>query len=72
MPNSMAAIGEVGLSGEIRSISHLEQRLSEVQRLGFIQCMVPANREHKPIPNLELIPVKNVAQALRILVNGTK
>lgn len=72
VPNSMAAIGEVGLSGEIRSISHLEQRLSEVQRLGFIQCMVPANREHKPIPNLELIPVKNVAQALRILVNGTK
>lgn len=74
VPNSMAAIGEVGLSGEIRSISHLEQRLSEVQRLGFTQCMVPANRckEYKPLPNLELIPVKNVAQALRILVNGTK
>lgn len=72
VPNSMAAMGEVGLSGEIRSISHLEQRLSEVQRLGFTQCMIPANRarEVKPLPNLELLPVKNVAQALQILVQG--
>ena len=37
VPSNMAAVGEVGLSGEIRSISHLEQRLSEVQRLGFTQ-----------------------------------
>ncbi|MBE6898917.1 MAG: DNA repair protein RadA, partial [Ruminococcaceae bacterium] len=72
VPNSMAAIGEVGLSGEIRSISHLEQRLSEVQRLGFTQCMIPANRSRdlKPLPNLELMPVKNVGQALQILVQG--
>jgi len=62
----------VGLSGELRSISHLEQRLSEVQRLGFTQCMIPANRakELKPLPNLELLPVQNVAQALQILVRG--
>ena len=41
VPNSMAAVGEVGLSGEIRSIAHMEQRLSEVKRLGFTQCMIP-------------------------------
>ena len=72
VPNSMAAIGEVGLSGEIRSINHLEQRLSEVERLGFTQCLIPANRsrEIRPFTNLELIPVKNVAQALQILVHG--
>ena len=72
VPSHMAAVGEVGLSGEIRSISHLEQRLSEVQRLGFTQCMIPANRsrEIKPLPNLELLPVKNVAQALQLLVRG--
>ena len=71
VPSHMAAVGEVGLSGEIRSISHLEQRLSEVQRLGFTQCMIPANRsrEIKPLPNLELLPVQNVAQALRLLVH---
>lgn len=44
VPDHIAAIGEVGLSGEIRSISHLEQRLTEVHRLGFIQCMIPARR----------------------------
>ena len=72
VPSHMAAVGEVGLSGEIRSISHLEQRLSEVQRLGFTQCMIPANRSRdlKPLPNLELLPVQNVAQALRILVGN--
>ena len=72
VPPQMTAIGEIGLSGELRSISHLEQRLSEVQRLGFTQCMIPANRakELKPLPNLELLPVENVAQALQILVRG--
>ena len=70
--SQLAAMGEVGLSGEIRSISHLEQRLSEVQRLGFTQCMIPASRarEIRQLPNLELIPVKNVGQALRCLVQG--
>ena len=74
VPNSMAAIGEVGLSGEIRSINHLEQRLSEVERLGFTQCLIPANRsrEIRSFANLELIPVKNVAQALQILVQGQR
>ena len=70
VPDHMAAIGEVGLSGEIRSISHLEQRLTEVHRLGFTQCMIPARRarELKPLQGLELLPVQNIAQALRLLV----
>lgn len=72
VPSSMAAMGEVGLSGEIRSISHLEQRLCEVQRLGFTKCMVPASRarEIKPLHTLELLPVKNVADALRYLAHA--
>ena len=68
----MAAIGEVGLSGEIRSISHLEQRLSEVQRLGFTRCIVPAHRakELKAPAHLELLPVQTIAEALQLLVRG--
>lgn len=68
----MAAIGEVGLSGEIRSISHLEQRLSEVQRLGFTRCIVPAHRakELKALAHLELVPVQTIAEALQLLVRG--
>ncbi|MBQ9393063.1 MAG: DNA repair protein RadA [Oscillospiraceae bacterium] len=67
--NDMAAIGEVGLSGEVRSISHLEQRLSEIERLGFTKCIIPARRarELRPMAHLELLPVENIAQAMRLL-----
>lgn len=72
VPDTLAAVGEIGLSGEVRSISHLEQRLSEVQRLGFTQCMIPAHRadDLKPFPGLTLLPVANIGQALRYLTHG--
>jgi DNA repair protein RadA/Sms len=72
VPNDIAAIGEVGLSGEVRSISHLEQRLSEVERLGFTKCIIPANRtrEIRTFPHLTLLPVQSIAQALQLLVRG--
>ena len=72
VPNSMAAVGEVGLSGEIRSIAHMEQRLSEVKRLGFTQCMIPAHRaKDLRVPaGLELLPVENISRALRLLAQG--
>ena len=72
VPDTLAAVGEIGLSGEVRSINHLEQRLSEVHHLGFTQCMIPAHRsgELKPLPGLTLLPVANIGQALRILAQG--
>ena len=72
VPDTLAAVGEIGLSGEIRSINHLEQRLSEVHRLGFTHCMIPAHRagELKPLPGLTLLPVANIGQALRLLAQG--
>ena len=39
----LAAIGEIGLSGEIRSVSMINQRLSEISRLGFRRCVIPAH-----------------------------
>lgn len=36
------AFGEIGLGGELRNISHAEQRLSEAQRMGFEKCILPA------------------------------
>ena len=39
--DDLVAIGEVGLTGEIRSVSHLDQRLQEVSRLGFKKCIIP-------------------------------
>ena len=60
------AIGEIGLSGEIRSVNALNQRLSEISRLGFRRCVIPANgrEELKQFPGLKLIAVKNISEAI--------
>ena len=62
----LAAIGEVGLAGEIRSVGNLNQRLSEIARLGFRRCVIPAHVRHelRCPEGLQLIPVKNVEQAV--------
>ena len=62
----LAAIGEVGLSGEIRSVSALNQRLSEIHRLGFRRCVSPAHvrDELGRYDGLELIPVKSISEAI--------
>lgn len=41
IPDKVIAMGEIGLGGELRSISHITQRLSEIERLGFRKCIVP-------------------------------
>ena len=62
----LVAIGEVGLTGEIRSVRHINQRLSEVARLGFKRCIIPKNSAEKlEIPeNLTVYPVKNLMEAI--------
>lgn len=72
VPNDLAAIGEVGLTGELRTVNGLNQRLSEVRRLGFTKCMIPARNSSRmqeiDIPGLQLIPVKNIREALAVLM----
>ena len=62
----LAAIGEIGLSGEIRSVSALNQRLSEISRLGFKRCVIPAHRqdEIRPLTGLQLLPARNISEAI--------
>ncbi len=62
----LAAIGEVGLSGELRSVSALNQRLSEIARLGFQRCIIPAHtRDEVRCPaGLQLIRAKNIGEAI--------
>lgn len=69
VPDNLAAIGEVGLTGELRTVNALSQRLSEVRRLGFAKCMIPARNSGKlpAIAGLQLIPVRNVREALAAL-----
>lgn len=66
IPNDLVALGEVGLSGEIRSVSHLNQRLSEIQRMGFKKCLIPRHiKADLKIPDgLEVIKVKNIREAV--------
>ena len=70
VPHDLTAIGEVGLTGELRAVSALGQRLSEVQRLGFTKCLIPKRVQGKLIvpDGLELIQVSNIREALATLI----
>jgi len=61
-----AAIGEVGLTGEVRAVSNLSQRLSEVHRLGFVRCLIPkmGTEQIESPDGLELIRVRNIREAI--------
>ncbi len=63
----LAAVGEVGLSGEIRSVSNLNSRLSEISRLGFKRCVIPAHVKDdiRRQDGLELISVKDIREAVK-------
>lgn len=62
--------GEVGLSGEVRPISRIEQRISEAEKLGFSHIIIPKYNlqgiNSKKF-NIELVPVRKVEEALRAL-----
>lgn len=54
LPSSTIAVGEIGLTGEIRMVSNLEGRLREAAKLGFKRCLVPkANEKNKNFNNLK-------------------
>lgn len=64
--SSLAAIGEVGLTGELRAVSQTERRLAEVLKLGFKACIIPqANTKGLRIPQgLKILPARNLTEAL--------
>ncbi len=68
IPDDLVAIGEVGLTGEIRSVSNMNQRLQEIARLGFKQVIIPKNKSEKlEIPEgLTVYRVKNLREAIEM------
>ena len=70
VPYDLAAIGEVGLTGELRSVNAINQRLSEIRRLGFTKCLVPSRSSGKLLApdGLKLIRVGNIREAIAVLV----
>lgn len=62
--------GEVGLSGEIRPVARIEQRVSEAQKLGFSRILIPAHNLKALNPKLfdiQIVPVRKVHDAVREL-----
>ena len=68
VPGDLVAFGEIGLSGELRSVGQLERRLAEAERLGFGRCVLPeANlRRGKPKTGLDLLPAATLREAVRL------
>ncbi len=63
----LAALGEVGLSGELRAVPQLERRLVEAARLGFQSCLVPAvSSDITNSVGLQVVKVNDLRQALRL------
>jgi DNA repair protein RadA/Sms len=64
----LVALGEVGLSGELRAVPQLERRLSEAARLGFKRCLIPetSSKFSFDTKSIELLKAGTVAEALRL------
>ncbi|NMB05297.1 MAG: DNA repair protein RadA [Bacteroidales bacterium] len=67
--DTTALCGEVGLSGEIRPVNRIEQRIQEAEKLGFSRILIPANnlKGFNKKVKIEVIQVKKVSDAFRIL-----
>ncbi len=66
VPERTAFAGEVGLSGEIRTISHIDRRIAEAQKLGFERIFVPASsgKGIVPVNGIEVVEASSVAEVL--------
>lgn len=69
--DDLIAIGEIGLAGEVRAVNHIQNRVSEAYRLGFVRCMVPRHNlsqlNTEQMPDLEVIPVSSINEACKII-----
>lgn len=69
IPENLAVLGEVGLTGEVRSVNMIDKRVKEVEKLGYKKVIIPETNKKvlKENYKLDIIGVKNVMEALRLL-----
>ena len=73
VPDNVIAFGEVGLSGEFRSVASIEQRVNEAYRLGFTKIALPKRSHLKNIPDgVELVHLGGIYDALKLLSEDKK
>ncbi len=68
LPQDLVALGEVGLSGELRSAPRLERRLAEAEHLGFRRCLLPEAmvRRERTKTGMELLPAATLREAIKL------
>lgn len=74
LDSSLAAFGEVGLSGELRTVPQVQRRAAEAARLGLSRCILPQTALDglaRP-PGLELVPVRTLRQAFAAVLPGPR
>ena len=69
IPEKMIFVGEIGLSGEIRSVGMIENRVNEAKKLGFTTCVIPkgCHERVKDIEGIKIIAVSSVADAIDLI-----
>ncbi len=67
LPKDLVAIGEIGLTGEIRNVNSLEKRIKEADRMGFKTCVIAESgrKQLKYKGNINIIGVKNIREAIK-------
>jgi DNA repair protein RadA/Sms len=66
VPEGVTVLGEVGLTGEIRAVSHGDQRIKEAVKMGFTRCLVPENYL-KQVPEIKGIQIQGVSSLKQIM-----
>lgn len=71
--NMSVIVGEVGLGGEIRTVSQVEKRIQEAERLGFKKIIIPRNnlKELKQNEKIKIIAVGSLSEAIKEVINQT-
>lgn len=68
IPSGLAAFGEVGLSGEVRSVNNTEKRLNEIKNLGLQIAVLPMSSKLPKIAGLKIAPIKNVQEVVEKII----
>ena len=73
IPMGIVAVGEVGLTGEVRAVTRLDQRIQEAKKLGFTKMVAPlgnVERMKDSVSGIELVGVRTLEEAIRLVVGG--
>lgn len=68
IPVGLAAFGEVGLSGEVRSVNNTEKRLNEIKNLGLQIAVLPSSTKLPKITGIKIAPIKNVQEVVEKII----